>query len=222
MAPSMADTTSRTGVPYATPEILELLERVHAAHDPALERAYRSPEQHGMPAISLAPSEGKLVELLTRLTGVKRAVEIGTLAGYSALHIARGLAEGGELHTLELDPRHAEIARANIDAAGLSDRVHVHVGSAAEILPRLAQLGPFDLVFLDADKAGYPEYASWAADNLRAGGVLIADNAYYFGKLLAADAGARAMRRFHEELPARFASVCAPTPDGLVIAIRNP
>lgn len=218
----MADTTSRTGVPYATAGILELVERVHAAHDPALERAYRSPELRGMPTISLAPSEGKLLQLLTRLSGARRAVEIGTLAGYSAVHIARGLAEGGELDTLEIDPRHAEIARANIAAAGLADRVRVHVGSAAEILPTLTARGPFDLVFLDADKAAYPEYASWAADNLRAGGLLIADNAYYFGALLADDPSAAAMRRFHEALPARFASVCAPTPDGLVIAIRNP
>lgn len=218
----MADTTSRTGVPYATHAILELVERVHAAHDPALERAYRSPELRGMPTISLAPSEGKLVQLLTQLAGAKRAVEIGTLAGYSAVHIARALGEGGMLDTLELDPRHAEIARANIEAAGLGERVRVHIGSAAEILPSLVARGPFDLVFLDADKAGYPEYSIWAADNLRPGGLLIADNAYYFGNLLADDPGARAMRRFHEELPARFASVCAPTPDGLVIAIRNP
>lgn len=218
----MADTTSRTGAPYATPEILELVERVHAAHDPALERAYRSPELRAMPAISLAPSEGKLLQLLTQVSGAKRAVEIGTLAGYSAVHIARGLGEGGMLDTLELDPRHAEIARGNIEAAGLGDRVRIHIGSAAEILPRLVAHGPFDLVFLDADKAGYPEYSIWAADNLRPGGLLIADNAYYFGALLADDPSARAMRRFHEELPARFASVCAPTPDGLVIAIRNP
>ena len=218
----MAGTTSRTGVPYVTPAILEWVERVHASHDPALERAYRSPELRAMPAISLAPSEGQLLHLLTRLSGARRAVEIGTLAGYSAVQIARGLAGGGELHTLEIDPRHAEIARANIEAAGLSDRVQVHVGAAAEILPRLVARGPFDLVFLDADKAGYPEYASWAADNLREGGLLIADNAYYFGALLADDPSAQAMRRFHEELPARFASVCAPTPDGLVVAIRKP
>lgn len=217
----MADTTSRTGVPYATPAILDFVERVHATHDPALERAYGAPELHGMPTISLAPSEGKLLQLLVQLTGAKRAVEIGTLAGYSAVHIARGMGEGGQLHTLEIDPRHAEIARANIDAAGLSERVHVHIGSAAEILPKLVAHGPFDLVFLDADKAGYPEYSSWAADNLRVGGTLIADNAYYFGALLADDPSAQAMRRFHEQLPARFASVCAPTPDGLVIAIRN-
>lgn len=218
----MADVTSRAGASYATPEISELVERIHAAHDPALERAYRSPERHGMPAISLAPSEGKLLQLLTRLSGAARAVEIGTLAGYSAIHIARGLAPGGTLDTLELEPRHAEIARANLEAAGLSDRVRVHVGSAAEILPGLSARGPFDLVFLDADKEGYPEYASWAADNLRAGGLLVADNAYFFGALLGDDHGARALRRFHEALPARFASVCAPTPDGLVIAVRNP
>lgn len=218
----MADNASRKGTSYASPDILTWVERVHATHDPALERAYRSPEREQMPAISLAPSEGKLLSLLAQLSGAKRAVEIGTLAGYSAIHLARGLGVGGVLHTLELEPRHAEIARANIAAAGLDARVVVHLGSAAEILPTLAAEGPFDLVFLDADKAGYPDYASWAADNLRAGGLLIADNAYYFGKLLADDAAASAMRRFHEQLPARFASVCAPTPDGLVVAIRNP
>jgi caffeoyl-CoA O-methyltransferase len=219
---SMADNTSRAGASYASPAILELVERIHAAHDPALEHAYRSPEREQMPPISLAPSEGKLLSLLARLSGAKRAVEIGTLAGYSAIHLARGLGEGGVLHTLELEPRHAKIARANIAAAGLTARVEVHIGSAAEILPRLVAEGPFDLVFLDADKAGYPEYALWAADNLRAGGLLIADNSYYFGKLLEEEATAGAMRRFHEQLPARFASVCAPTPDGLVVAIRNP
>lgn len=218
----MADNTSRTGASYASPAILELVERIHAAHDPALERAYRSPEREQMPPISLGPSEGKLLSLLAQLSGAKRAVEIGTLAGYSAIHLARGLGEGGVLHTLELEPRHAEIARANIAAAGLPARVEVHIGSAAEILPRLIAEGPFDLVFLDADKAGYPEYAIWAADNLRAGGLLVADNSYYFGKLLEDEATARAMRRFHEQLPARFASVCAPTPDGLVVAIRKP
>ena len=218
----MADNASRTGASYGSPEILELVERVHAAHDPALERAYRSPEREQMPTISLAPSEAKLLQLLARLSGAKRAVEIGTLAGYSAIHLARGLGTGGVLHTLELEPRHAEIARANIAAASLPARVEVHIGSAAEILPRLVTEGPFDLVFLDADKAGYPEYASWAADNLKPGGLLIADNAYYFGALLADDPSAQAMRRFHEQLPARFSSVCAPTPDGLVIAIRNP
>jgi len=218
----MADATSRTGAPYATAAILDLLEKVHASHDAALEQAYRAPQQHNMPTISLAPSEGKLVQVLTQLAGAKRAVEIGTLAGYSAVHIARGLGSDGFLHTVELEPRHAEIARANIEAAGLSQRVLVHVGSAAEILPELVSKGPFDLVFLDADKGGYPQYSSWAAQNLRPGGLLIADNAYYFGALLQDDPTARAMRRFHEELPAHFTSVCAPTPDGLVVAIRNP
>jgi caffeoyl-CoA O-methyltransferase len=217
----MADPTSRAGQSYATPAIVELVDNIHAGHDAALERAYRSPQAHGMPPISLAPSEAKLVQLLTRLHGTRSAIEVGTLAGYSALHIARGLMPGGVLDTIELDPRHAKIAEENIAAAGLGDRVRVHVGSAAEILERLRPKAPFDMVFLDADKEGYPEYAKWAAEHLRPGGLLIADNAYYFGALLDAHDAARAMRRFHEALPDRFDSVCAPTPDGLVVAIRR-
>jgi caffeoyl-CoA O-methyltransferase len=217
----MADPTSRAGQSYATPAILELTEKVHAENDAVLERAYRSPQLHGMPPISLAPSEAKLLQLLTRLHGTRSAIEVGTLAGYSALHIARGLQHGGVLHTIELDPRHARIASENIAASGLAERVRVHVGSAAEILERLRSQAPFDLVFLDADKEGYPEYAKWAAECLRPGGLLIADNAYYFGALLDAHDAARAMRRFHETLPDHFDSVCVPTPDGLVVAIRR-
>lgn len=217
----MADPTSRAGQSYATPAILDFMQRVHASHDAALERAYGSPEAHDMPPISLGPSEAKLLQLLTRLHGTRSAIEVGTLAGYSALHIARGLQPGGVLHTIELDPRHARIASENIAASGLGDRVRVHVGSAAEILERLRRHAPFDLVFLDADKEGYPEYANWAADCLRPGGLLIADNAYYFGALLDGHDAARAMRRFHETLPALFDSTCVPTPDGLVVAIRR-
>jgi len=95
------------------------------------------------------------------------------------------------------------------------------VGPGTEVLAQLTQLGPFDAVFLDADKEGYPAYAAWAAQNLRSGGVLLADNSYFFGRLLADDASAAAMRRFHELVPQFFDSVCIPTPDGLVLGIRR-
>src|SRR5688500_17204968 len=103
----MADQDSRSGTRYSNPELLAFVERVHAAHDPALERAYRSPEAHGMPPISVAPSEGKLLGLLLRMVGAQRVVEIGTLAGYSAIHLARALPKDGVLHTIELEERHA-------------------------------------------------------------------------------------------------------------------
>jgi caffeoyl-CoA O-methyltransferase len=135
--------------------------------------------------------------------------------------MARALPADGVLHTLELDPRHAEVARGNFEAAGLASKIKLHVGSARELLPALSPLGPFDAMFLDADKEGYPEYVAWAAKNLRPGGLLLADNSYFFGKLMADDPAAAAMRRFHELAARDFDGVCAPTPDGLVIGIKR-
>lgn len=206
---------------HADPELLAFVERVHAPHDAALARAFEAPAAHGMPAIQVAPSEGKLLGLLLKLIGARKVVEVGTLAGYSAIHLARALPKDGKLYTIELDPKHAEVARANLEAAGVGDRVEVRVGPGARVLEQLSTLAPFDAVFLDADKEGYPVYADWAAKCLRPGGLLLADNSYFFGQLLADNPSARAMRRFHEELPARFDSVCIPTPDGLVLALRR-
>jgi caffeoyl-CoA O-methyltransferase len=217
----MADVDSRTGARYAGAEILAYAQKVHVVHDAALQRAFDAPARLGMPAIQVSPSEGKLLGTLIALTGARRVVEVGTLAGYSAIHIARALPEDGKLYTVELEPRHAEIARENLAAAGVSERVEVRVGDGSAVLEELAALGPFDALFLDADKAGYPKYAAWGAKHLRRGGLLLADNSYYFGQLLGDDPSAVAMRRFHESLPAAFDSVCVPTPDGLVVAVRK-
>ena len=218
----MADESSRAGTRYANEAVLEWLHGVHAAHDEGLERAFRAPEREGMPAIQLGQSEGRTLELLLRMAGARRVVEIGTLAGYSALWIGRAVGEGGHVYTLENDPGHAEVARRNIEAAGLADRVEVRVGAALDLLPDLEGEGPFDAVFIDADKGSYDRYGRWAADNLRSGGLLLGDNAYFFGKLLAeADESAAAMRRFHQEAAERFDSVCLPTPDGLLLGIRR-
>jgi caffeoyl-CoA O-methyltransferase len=218
----MADPSSRAGVRYADPELLAWLERVHVAHDSGLERAFRSPEQDGIPSIMVGRSEGRALTLLLQMIGAQRAVEIGTLAGYSAIHLARGLRAGGRLETIELDPRHAQIARGNLAAAGVADRVEVHEGAALEVLARLEARGPFDAVFVDADKGNYDHYGRWAAKNLRPGGLLIGDNAFYFGKLLDRDdPAAAAMRRFHEEAAKAFDSVCLPTPDGMLLALKR-
>jgi len=217
----MADPTSRSGSRYVDPQLLAFVERVHAAHDPALQRAFDAPAKEGMPQIQVAPSEGKLLGLLLRLIGARKVVELGTLAGYSAIHIARALPPDGKLYTIEIDPRHAEIARANIAAAGLAERVEVRLGGGMQVLAELAPLAPFDAVFLDADKEGYPDYAAWAARHLRSGGLLLADNSYFFGRLLGDDSAAHAMRRFHELVPADFDSVCIPTPDGLVLGRKR-
>lgn len=217
----MADADSRQGARYINPEILGFVERLHAPHDAALQQAFDAPGKNGMPAIQVAPSEGKLLGLLLQLIGARKVVELGTLAGYSAIRMARALGPGGKLHTIDIDPRHAAVARANIEAAGVADRVELYVGPGVEVLERLAAEAPFDAVFLDADKEGYPLYAEWAAKHLRKGGILIGDNSYFFGQLLADHPAARAMRRYHEILPAHFDSVCIPTPDGLVLAIKR-
>jgi caffeoyl-CoA O-methyltransferase len=217
----MADTDSRQGLRYSTPEILDWLNRVHAPHDEALERAFTAPQHHGMPAIQLNPSEGRLLELLVLLSGARRVVEVGTLAGYSALHLARALPPGGHLWTLELEERNAAVARANLQAAGLADRVTVVVGPALQSLPGLEPHGPFDLVFVDADKRGYAEYGRWAARHLRPGGLLVGDNVFLFGRLLEDSPEAEAMRRFHQEAASAFHSVCIPTPDGLLVGLKR-
>lgn len=217
----MADPDSRSGTTYVTPEINAFADRTHAAHDAGLERAFVAPAQHGMPSIQLGISESKLLTLLMHTIGARKVVEIGTLAGYSALRLARGLAPGGRLWTLELEPAYAQVARENLAAAGVSDRVEVVVGPALDSLPRLAEHAPFDAVFLDADKQGYPAYARWAHTHLRPGGLLIGDNAYYFGGLLGDSPGAERMREFHAFVAESFESVCVPTPDGLVIARRS-
>lgn len=217
----MADASSRAGQRYNTPEILSWVDRLHAPHDEALEAAYAAPEREGIPAIQVGVSEGKLLELLVRLAGCRRVVEVGALAGYSALRLARALPADGHLHSIELDPGHAALARAHVAKAGLADRVTVHVGRGADVLPTLEARGPFCAVFLDADKASYAAYGAWAARNVRRGGLLLADNAYLFGRLLDDSDEARAMRAFHEEAAAAFDTVCAPTPDGLVVGIKR-
>ncbi|HKU39807.1 MAG TPA: O-methyltransferase [Polyangiales bacterium] len=216
----MADQDSRSGVRYAGPELTAYVDRVHAGHDASLLRAFEAPSKNEMPQIQVGASEGKLLTLLMRLIGARNVVEVGTLAGYSAVRIARGLAPEGKLWSLELDARHAQVARANLAAAGFAERVAVLVGPALETLATLASHGPFDAVFVDADKSGYLDYARWAHAHLRPGGLLIADNAYLFGQLMADTENAARMREFHEFVATSFDSVCVPTPDGMVIGLR--
>jgi caffeoyl-CoA O-methyltransferase len=215
----MADQDSREGKRYTTPAILEYVNRIHAAHDPALADAFAVPE--GIPAIQVGPSEGKLLYLLLRLVGAKRVVELGTLVGYSAIHMARALPADGHLYSIEYDAMHADVARKNIERAGLADRITVIVGAGLDVLPTLEQHGPFDAVFIDADKVSYDKYGAWATKHLRRGGLVIGDNTFLFGELLEDSARGRAMRSFHEHVAATCESVSVPTPDGLVVGIKK-
>ena len=216
----MADQGSRAGERYATPQILDYAARTHHPGDRGLERAFQAPARHRMPEIQLGPSEGRLLELLLRLINATKVVEIGTLAGYSALWMARALPPGGHLWTIESDPKHAGVAAEVVGEAGFGDRVTIIRDEAADVLPRLRDSGPFCAVFLDADKGRYDVYGRWATANLRPGGLLIGDNAYLFGRLLEDSEEARAMRRFHEEMSSSYRSVCLPTPDGLAVGVR--
>ncbi|MBT8451734.1 MAG: class I SAM-dependent methyltransferase [Deltaproteobacteria bacterium] len=219
----MADQSSRAGERYASAQILEYAARTHHPEDRALARAFEAPARHGMPEIQLGPAEGRLLGLLLRLSQARKVVEIGTLAGYSACWIARALPPGGHLWTIESNPKHAGVAAEVIGEAGFGDRVTIIRDDAVAVLSKLNDSGPFCAVFLDADKGRYDLYGRWALENLRLGGLLIADNAYLFGRLLGDSDEAKAMRRFHEEMALHFDSVCVPTPDGLAVGVKmNP
>jgi len=218
----MADRDSRAGIRYATPDIVAWTDALHVPHDSGLRSAFEAPDREGLPAIQVGVSEGKALGLWLRMIGARRAVEIGTLAGYSAIHLARALPSDGHLWTIEADPHHAQVARANLATAGVADRVTVVEGKALEVLASIEKHGPFDAVFLDADKGNYDHYGRWAASHVRSGGLILADNAYYFGQLLDPEGPeAAAMRRFHEQVGVAFDAVCLPTPDGLVVGIRR-
>ncbi|HEX2346926.1 MAG TPA: O-methyltransferase [Ktedonobacterales bacterium] len=149
-----------------------------APPDAALDAALKATSDAGMPLINVASNQGKLLQLLTRLVGARRILEIGTLGGYSAIWMARALPPDGRLISLEVNPAHAEVARANIARAGLSDKVEVRLGSAHDSLPQLAEqgAGPFDLVFIDADKASTPAYLTWALKLTKPGSLILIDN----------------------------------------------
>jgi predicted O-methyltransferase YrrM len=173
--------------------------------DEALRATVEAAEAAGLPAIQVSPPQGKLLQLLVRLVGAKRVVEFGTLGGYSAILMARALPEDGRLISLEANADYAEVARKSIDAAGVGERVEIRVGPALEALPGLEEegAGPFDLVFIDADKVNTPNYFAWALERTRPGGLIIADNVVRDGSL--ADAGdpddaTKAQRRLHEML----------------------
>jgi predicted O-methyltransferase YrrM len=146
--------------------------------DEALRAAITESRAAGLPAIAVSAAHGRLLQLLARVVGARRILEVGTLGGYSAIWLARGLAPGGELVTLEIDPEHAAVARANIARAGLAESVTVRVGPALESLPVLAAAGggAFDLVFIDADKANNPHYVEWAVRLGRTGTLIVVDN----------------------------------------------
>jgi predicted O-methyltransferase YrrM len=154
--------------------------------DEALEAALRESERAGLPAIQVTPLQGRMLSFLARLAGARRILEIGTLGGYSTIWLARALPPGGRLISLEIEPRHAEVARANVERAGLGEVVEVRVGRALDLLPDMAAEGPFDLSFIDADKPSNPDYFAWALRYSRPGSVIVVDNVVREGAVVEA------------------------------------
>ena len=172
-----------------------------ASADPAPQMALEASRAAGLPDISVTASQGKLLNLLARTQHARSILEIGTLGGYSTIWLARALSEGGRLVTLESNPKHAEVARTNIAQAGLADIVEVRLGPALDTLAQLT--GPFDLIFIDADKPNYPDYLTWALKLSRRGTLIVADNVVLRGEVfdeLSEDARVRGMRCFLEQL----------------------
>jgi predicted O-methyltransferase YrrM len=178
-----------------------------ATTEDKLEAARGANEQAGLPSIDVTRLQGKFLEFLVRVSGARRILEIGTLGGYSTLWLARALPEDGRIVTLELDPHHAEVARANLQNAGVLDHVDLIVGPAIDTLPTLKNTAaaPFDLIFIDADKQSYPQYLHWALKLSRPGTVIVADNVVRQGKVVEPDCddpNVQGVRRFTELLAA--------------------
>lgn len=205
----------------------DYIEERFAPHDEALEAALRESRRAGLPQIQVSPNEAKLLQLLAEMVGARRILEVGTLGGYSAIHFGRALPEDGTLISLEIDEHHAEVARKNVERAGLSSKVEIRVGDARELLARITENaeGPFDVVFIDADKEGYPEYLEWALKLARAGSLILGDNTIRSGSILdPRDYSARATSEFNERIAGdpRLSAILLPIlrerVDGLTIA----
>jgi caffeoyl-CoA O-methyltransferase len=209
------------------PRLEEHVYRVFSPEDDFLCDVRARQQAAGLPAIQVGLLDGLHLEVLTRAVGARRVVEVGTLGGYSGVCLLRGMVPGGVLYTVEYDAKHAAFARETFARAGLAERAQVLVGDARTVLPTLGERGPFDLVFIDADKVGYPEYVAWAGENLRMGGVVLCDNAFLFGRVADEPTGEyadeiRAMRRCHDALArgGRFRSTLIPTGEGLAMGVK--
>jgi predicted O-methyltransferase YrrM len=177
--------------------------------DPALDAALDASDAAGLPQIAVSPTHGKLLHILARSVmtnggpGARKILEIGTLGGYSTIWLARALPAGGRLISLEANPKHAEVSRANIARAGLAGKVEVRVGKALDTLPTLTSEAPFDLVFIDADKEGYCDYLAWSLKLTRPGSLIVADNVVRKGAVAdpaSPDSMVQGVRRFNQML----------------------
>lgn len=199
--------------------------------DSVLDATIQSTIDANLPKINVAPNQGKLLHILAQIQGASRILELGTLAGYSTIWLARALPPDGKLITLEANPKHAEVARENIDRAGLSKIVEIRIGAALDTLPQLLNEGqaPFDFVFIDADKVNIPDYFKWALKLTRRGSVIVVDNVIRKGAIIDADStdeNIQGVRKFNTLLAAEprvkattIQTVGSKGYDGLAIAL---
>lgn len=199
--------------------------------DDCLKATEQSIIESGIPQISISPNQGKFLHILAKLINAKKILEVGTLGGYSTIWMARAIPENGKLVTLEIDKKHAEVAQQNFNRCGLSSKIEIRLGKAIEILPQLKAegAGPFDMIFIDADKPPYTEYFKWALQLSRPGTLIIADNVIREGKVLlteSPDEMVTGVKRFNQFLSqcsdvtaTIFQTVGAKEHDGMAIAI---
>jgi caffeoyl-CoA O-methyltransferase len=197
----------------------ESLTALFAPEDDALRAAREAPADHNMPSIEISPLQGRLLQVLALACRAKKILEIGALAGYSGIWLARSLPPDGRLISLEISPEHAAVARASLERAGVGDRAEVRVGPGEQLLPALASEAPFDFVFIDADKPGYPNYLEWALKLTRPGSIIVADNCIRSGVPLrgdSSDAGMAAITTYDQRVASdsRLLSVAVPLDEG--------
>jgi caffeoyl-CoA O-methyltransferase len=216
------------GFGQADPSIARYVERTFGLEDPALFEIRRRSDAAGLPPIAVSRFDARHLEVLAAAIAARRVVEIGTLAGYSGISLLRGMPPDGVLHTFEVDPNHAAVARETFQKNSVGSRAVIHVGPALSTLREIEALGPFDLVFIDADKESYPGYLEWAEKHLRTGGLLIADNAVRSGGVsIGLDASSDSprvagVRAFNDRLAngGRFRATMLPTEEGLAVGVR--
>ena len=213
------------GLGQSDPAVASYLDAAAGPEDAILSEIRQRAARAGLPDIAVSRFDGRHLTAVARAVQARKIVEIGTLAGYSAVCLARALPHGGRLDTFESDPKHAKVAAESFRRAGLEKLVSLHVGRAAEKLPSIEENGPFDLVFIDGDKTGYPDYLRWSIANLRRGGVVLADNV--FRAAFAPDANwgrdsVEALDLFNRELATggSFVATFLPTVEGLAMGVK--
>ena len=232
MTDNHADITTMQRDAETRQQIEATINQIFAPEDDGLQQALASAKEAGLPAIQISPLQGKLLQLLATACNAHKILEIGSLAGYSGIWLARSLPPGGRLITLEISPKHAEVVRHSFARAGVGDRTEVRVGKAMDLLPQLHSEAPFDLVFIDADKPPYADYLDWALRLTRPGSIIVADNCIRGGKGLHTpedqDEGTHGIYRYNTQVAnnPRLVSLAIPMDDeymdGFTIAVVRP